>query len=234
MCHHYRGARQPPAHLADEFSLRSNLYQLSIPELGYYPLDLVPIVRQAADGEREMVAAEWGFLPGWWKPSDATPNRRAFQRKTINARSEEVDQKPTYRESFRRRRCLLPAEEFFERGFYFHLDGRRPFAFAGLWDRWLGDGGTAVETCTLLTTLPNEAVAAVGHPRMPVILTSRHQYEQWLDADVLERGRLEDLMKPTPSEIWHKYQAEPVAKRRAESVVKKGKPPDSAQGLLFD
>src|SRR5262245_7169226 len=119
MCHHYKGSRNPPAHLANEFSVRSNMYQLLLPDAGFYPLAEAPIVRVDAAGEREMVAAQWGLLPAWWKPSDKTPKRGTFQRKCFNARSEEVDAKPTYRDAFKRRRCLVAADEFFEKGYYF-------------------------------------------------------------------------------------------------------------------
>ncbi|MCC6491796.1 MAG: SOS response-associated peptidase [Pirellulales bacterium] len=203
MCHHYIGVRSRPEHLADEFSLRTNLYQLTLPDEGFYPLAAVPLIRLDDAGQREMTAAEWGFLPGWWKPSDRTPKRAAFQRKCINARSEDVQVKPTYREAFRRRRCLMPAEAFFERGHYFHLAGRRPFAFAALWDRWRDADGTALDTCTLLTTEANAAVAAVGHPRMPVVLMNEERYEQWLNPEISERLQLEELLRPTPPELWH-------------------------------
>ena len=166
MCHHYKGSRQPPVHLADEFSLRSNLYQLPLPETGFYPLAMTPIVQLDGEGERERIAAQWGFLPAWWKPSEKTASPAAFQRKCINARSEDVDAKPTFRDAFRRRRCLMPAEEFFERGYYFHLADRRTFAFAALWEQWRGAGDELVESCTLLTTEPNKAVRAVGNAKI--------------------------------------------------------------------
>ena len=119
MCHHYRTREARKLGLKpewdNEFSLRANLYQLTLPLDGFYPLAQVPVVRLNDAGQRELVPIEWGFLPAWWKPSDKTPKRAAFQRKCINARSEDVDAKPTYRDSFRRRRCLMPADEFFER-----------------------------------------------------------------------------------------------------------------------
>ncbi|HEX6960404.1 MAG TPA: SOS response-associated peptidase [Lacipirellula sp.] len=238
MCHHYRGARMPPSRLADEFSLRSNLYQLTLPEIGFYPLDEVPVIRLDNEGEREVVAAQWGFLPGWWKPSDRTPKRQAFQRKTINARCEDVDAKPTYRESFRRRRGLMPAEEFFERGFYFHLADRRPFAFAALWDSWRDGDGSQLETCTLLTTEPNEAVAAVGHTRMPVIFTNEEQYDRWLDPEITDRGPLDRLLEPTPGYIWQTYLAPPPAKPApkpsATRASAKDRDKETGQGFLFE
>jgi putative SOS response-associated peptidase YedK len=190
-------------------------------------------------GERELVAAEWGFLPGWWKPSDKTPKRTTFQRKCFNARSEEVDVKPTYREAFRRRRCLMPAAEFFELGHGFHLAEHRTFAFAALWDRWRDGDGAVVETCTMLTTEPNEAVARVGHNRMPVIFTGEEEYGRWLDAEIVERSPLEDLMRPTPGGIWQVYR--PAAETKAEDStgrISKARPDGrgsvESQGQLFD
>ncbi len=207
MCHHYKGSRKPPPHLADEFSVRSNQYQLMLPDAGFYPLGRPPIVRLDENGEREMVAAEWGLLPAWWKPSDKTPKRTAFQRKCFNARSEEVDVKPTYREAFKRRRCLLPADEFFEKGYYFHLPEFRTFAFAGLWERWCGAEGEVVDSCTLLTTDANALVRAVGHPRMPVLLTGEAEYTRWLNPELTTRGGLEALFVPYDPAAMASYAA---------------------------
>jgi putative SOS response-associated peptidase YedK len=207
MCHHYKGSRNPPAHLADEFSVRSNLYQLMLPDAGFYPLGRPPIVRLDEAGEREMVAAEWGLLPFWWKPSDKTPNRTTFQRKCFNARSEEVSTKPTYREAFKRRRCLMPADEFFEKGHYFHLEGHRPFAFAALWERWRGGDDEVIDSCTLLTTAANELVQSVGHPRMPVMLTSEPEYALWLNPELTDRGPFEPLFRPLDPRRLQMYKA---------------------------
>jgi putative SOS response-associated peptidase YedK len=207
MCHHYKGSRNPPAHLANEFSVRSNMYQLVLPDAGFYPLGKPPIVRLDRDGAREMVAAEWGLLPSWWKPSDKTSKRTTFQRKCFNARNEEIDAKPAYREAFKRRRCLMPADEFFEKGHYFHLPDHQPFAFAALWERWRG-GDEVVDSCTLLPTEANELVESDGHPRMPVMLTSEAEYALWLDAEITERTRLEELMRPLHPARLEKYLAQ--------------------------
>jgi len=241
MCHHYRTREARKLNLKpewdNEFSLRTNLFQLTLPDEGFYPLAQVPVVRLDDAGKREMVATEWGFLPGWWKPSEKTPKRTAFQRKCINARSEDVDSKPTYRESFRRRRCLMPAEEFFERGYYFHLEGHRTFAFAALWDRWRDGDGATIDTCTLLTTEPNEAVRAVGHNRMPVIFFDKDDYARWLNPELTERPPLEDLLRPTPADIWQAYAAPPAPARGkggpsgGPTTASRSSP---AQGLFFD
>lgn len=213
MCHHYIGVRERPQHLQDEFSVRSNLHQLTLPEAGFYPLAEVPVIRLTEGGERELAGAQWGLLPAWWKPSDRIPKRESFQRRCINARAEDVHAKPTYRESFRRRRCLMPGEAFFERGHYFHLLDDRAFAFAAIWDRWRDADGRDVDTCTLLTTEANEAVAAVGHPRMPVVLAQEDDYARWLNPEVVERSLLERLLRPTPAEIWRCRAAAPKAQR---------------------
>lgn len=207
MCHHYTGIKNNPELYVEAFSVRSNLYQLTLPEKGFWPMSQVPIVRHDENGEREMVPAEWGFLPFWWKPTDAKPKRATFQRTCINARSEDVEKKPSYREAFRKRRCLMPADEFFERGYYFHLPDFKPFAFAGLWERW-GKGADSVESCTLLTTSPNDLVASVGHNRMPVLLTNEEQYAQWLNPEITERQPLENLFPPFDPKLMLHYKAE--------------------------
>jgi putative SOS response-associated peptidase YedK len=232
VCHHYRTREARKLGLKpewdNEFSLRTNHYQLALPLDGFYPLAQVPAVRLNDAGERELVPVEWGFLPAWWKPSDKTPKRTAFQRKCINARCEDVDVKPTYRDSFRRRRCLMPADEFFERGYYFHLADHKLFAFAALWDRWRDGDGQAIDTCTLLTTAPNEAVQSVGHTRMPVILTNEEQYARWLNPEVGERRPLEELLQPTPTEWWSLYPA-----KELQPTHEQAPPQPPRQGQLF-
>lgn len=130
----------------------------------------VPVVRLANGGERRMELLRWGLVPFWAKDP-------GIGYKMINARAETVAQKPAYREAFKRRRCLIPADGFYEweklpgRGkqpHYFRLHSGEPFAFAGLWERWEGEEGL-MESCALITTTPNAAVGAV-HDRMPTIL----------------------------------------------------------------
>jgi putative SOS response-associated peptidase YedK len=211
MCHHYRTREARKQGLKpewdNEFSLKSNLYQLTLPDNGFWPLSQVPIVRLDQAGEREMVPAQWGFLPFWWKPTDKAPKCAGFQRKCINARSEDVHTKPSFREAFKRRRCLMPADEFFERGHYFHFPDHRPFAFAALWERWKDGEGQAIDSCTLLTTTPNAEVKSVGHHRMPVLLTSEEEYRRWLDPEIVERGPLEELIRPMPDGALEHYPA---------------------------
>jgi putative SOS response-associated peptidase YedK len=157
-------------------------------------------------GNRELVDCEWGLLPLWWKPSDKVNKRAAFQRKCFNAKSETAHEKPTFRDAFKRRRCLMPASEFFEKGHYFHLPECRTFAFAALWEKWRGEDGE-VCSCTMLTREPNAEVRGVGHHRMPVLLMSEEQYARWLDPEIVERGPLEELMRPAADGALAFYRA---------------------------
>jgi putative SOS response-associated peptidase YedK len=125
----------------------------------------------------------------------------------INARSETVTEKPAFREAFKQRRCLIPADGFYEwqrqasggkQPFFFQLKDERPFGFAGLWERWQDKDGQVIESCTILTTAANEVLRPV-HDRMPVIL-HRDDYELWLDEDMRKRELLKELLRPYPAD----------------------------------
>jgi putative SOS response-associated peptidase YedK len=149
---------------------------------------------------REATFLKWGLVPRWAK-DPAVGNR------LINARAETVTEKPSFRDAFKRRRCLVPLDGFYEwsrrgdrkRPFYFHMRDGEPFAVAGLWEVWEGDGGP-LETCTLLTTGANELLAPY-HDRMPVILRPE-DYDRWLDADISRPELLLPLLRPySPEEM---------------------------------
>jgi putative SOS response-associated peptidase YedK len=113
---------------------------------------------------------------------------------------------PSFRESFKRRRCIIPADGFYEwqktqdrkQPYYFSMRDEQPFGFAGLWDRWKSPEGELLETCTILTTEANDTVKNV-HDRMPVIL-HRTDYDLWLDDDPRKLSFLKELLRPYPSE----------------------------------
>lgn len=159
------------------------------------PTQAVLAVREGGDA-REAAFFKWGLVPRWAKDP-------AIGNRLINARSETVTEKPSFREAFGRRRCLVPVDGFYEwsrrgdrkRPFYFHMRDGEPFAIAGLWERWEGEGGP-LETCTLLTTEANELLAP-HHDRMPVILRPE-DYEMWLDPDLRATGHLAALLQPYP------------------------------------
>jgi putative SOS response-associated peptidase YedK len=153
----------------------------------------------ATESPRELVMLRWGLIPPW--ADDPRIGNRS-----INARAETADSKPAFREPFRRRRCLIVADGFYEwraagrvkQPYYIHAADDRPFAFAGLWERWRRDE-KVIESCTILTTDANERVAKL-HDRMPVILQPR-DYDLWLDPAVQEIQRLKPLLVPCPDEV---------------------------------
>jgi len=192
MCHHY----QLDA-IADDLFIAFNSF-MSMPEtlpLGsFYPTSLIPVIRPCDKG-REIVPMEWGLLPSWWKPSPKTKSRKVFQRRCFNARCETANEKPSYREAFKRRRCLVPVTRFEEKSHYFSLAGGTLFAFAGLWESWQSEGET-VQSCTFLTSEPNAEVRSVGHHRMPIVLRDESEYSLWLNPDIDSREPLAELLMP--------------------------------------
>lgn len=162
------------------------------------PTQVILSVLQITD-ERQVKHLKWGLVPSWAK--DASMGARL-----INARSETVAEKPAFREAFQKRRCLIPADGFYEwqrldsgrkQPFFFRMSDERPFGFAGLWERWQGEEGQLIESCTILTTTANEVLRPV-HDRMPVIL-HHSDYDLWLDEDMRKRDLLKELLQPYPA-----------------------------------
>jgi putative SOS response-associated peptidase YedK len=176
------------------------------------PTQPVMVVRRAEGGPgREMTACRWGLVPSWAK--DPSIEGRAF-----NARSEGVAEKPMFRGPLRSKRCLVPADGFYEwakagprkQPHYIRRKDGSPFAFAGLWDAWASPDGTVLETCTILTTSPNAAVAPI-HDRMPVIL-DRADYDRWLTREALVKELLA-LLRPCPAEVLTSHPVGPHVNR---------------------
>lgn len=164
------------------------------------PSQLVACVRMKPETrKREGVVLRWGLVPSWAKDP-------AAGMKMINARVETVAEKPAFRKPFRRQRCLVLADGFYEwqrlgrikQPYYIRMTDERPFAFAGLWDHWVGKDGVAIESCALLTTDANEVMTPI-HNRMPVIL-QQNDYDQWLDPEIQNTDLLKTLLKSYPSE----------------------------------
>lgn len=153
------------------------------------PTQEAPVIRAARDGGRELAILRWGLVPFWAKDLKVGT-------KMINARSEEAETKPAFREAIRSRRCVIPATGFYEwRGdpgrkqpFAITLPGTAMFAFAGLWERWKPRDGEPVETFTIMTTDANEQVAPI-HDRMPVMLTP-DQVDAWISGPAEEAHKL--------------------------------------------
>jgi len=170
------------------------------PSYNVAPTDFQPIVRLDRDGQRELTVMRWGLVPYWAKDS-----KIGFS--TINAKSETVSTSPTFREAMKRRRCLVPAEWFYEwqetdakakQPYAIAMRDDSLFAFAGLWEMWKDRAKDQVlETYTILTTDPNELLEPI-HNRMPVILAPR-DYQRWLEPG--EPTHLPtDLLRPYPAE----------------------------------
>ena len=162
-----------------------------------------PILAVPNDGSGQATHFLWGFVPAWAKD----PRRYRF----INARAETAAQKPAFRNAFRRRRCLVFADGFYEwhgsgkqrQPYYFTLRGRAPFAIAAIWETWHGPHGEAFDGCALLTTQANAVVAPI-HARMPVILPPA-AFAAWLTPGEAPPERLQSLLQPYPAEamqVW--------------------------------
>jgi putative SOS response-associated peptidase YedK len=143
----------------------------------------------------------WGLIPMWAKdPSIGS--------RLINARGETIAEKPSFRGSFKHKRCLILADGFYEwksignrktkTPYFIYMKDRKPFAFAGLWDSWESPDGSSVKTCTIITTTPNELMRSL-HDRMPVILHPR-DYAKWLEASSQTPENLLSLIKPYPAD----------------------------------
>ncbi|MYC27259.1 MAG: SOS response-associated peptidase [Nitrospira sp. SB0662_bin_26] len=170
------------------------------PRYNVAPSHSVVCVRAALPArKREAVTLRWGLIPSW-------AGEPAKGMNLINARAETVAEKPSFRKPFRERRCLVPADGYYEwkreglrkQPYHIRLNSERPFAFAGLWDRWTGADGKTIESCAILTTTPNERLASI-HDRMPVILPPV-AYEPWLDPGSQDATRLLPFLASYPAD----------------------------------
>jgi putative SOS response-associated peptidase YedK len=185
-----------PGEIAAAFGL------LTMPTLGprynVAPTQEVAAVRiDRETGRRRLDLLRWGFVPGW-------ADDPAIGNRMINARAETVAEKPAFRHAFKARRCLIVADGFYEwqrQGgrkvpHHIRLHDQRPFAFAGLWERWRRDGA-ALESCAVITTEPNDVLRPI-HDRMPVIL-GPEDYAAWLDPSASDAAALKALLRPFPA-----------------------------------
>lgn len=173
------------------------------PRYNVVPSQAVLGIRATGEGVCEAVWLRWGLIPSW----SAEPR---VKYSTINARAETVAEKPTYRQAFRQRRCLIPADGFYEwrkvgdrkQPYWIGMADQSPFVFAGLWEHWERDGET-VESCTILVTQANERIREI-HDRMPVILDPA-DYDQWLNPAVRDPTEVLALLRSYPTDrmaLW--------------------------------
>jgi len=188
-----------PKEIEKEFDVKISDKALYKPRYNIAPTQIIPAVLES-DGERIISELRWGLIPAWAK-DDSIGSR------LINARAETLAEKPSFKNAFRLRRCIIPASGFYEwqkadkgakQPFYFHLKDKEVFGFAGLWEEWLDkESGEAVETCTIITTEANRILEPV-HDRMPVILKAK-DYDEWLDEKQSDTDKLQKLLAPFPA-----------------------------------
>ncbi|WP_295885634.1 SOS response-associated peptidase [uncultured Thiohalocapsa sp.] len=200
------------------------------PSFNVAPTRPVLAIRAAKDGGRELAALRWGLIPSW---SQGPDNRYSM----INARAESVATKPAYRSAFKRRRCLIPADGFYEwqapvagedagkgggkgvgkdrskpkQPYFIHRRDGAPILLAGLWEVWRPQEGDPVHSCTIVVTDANAAIAPV-HERMPVVLDpdTPGAMDTWLDPDNADTDALQALLRPAPAGAWV---LDPVSRR---------------------
>ena len=202
MCGRYALA-SPPEVITARFNL---LWVRDVqPHYNIAPSQMIPVVR-ATDKGRELALVKWGLIPSWSRDA-------SIGTKLINARAETLADKPSFRNAFRRRHCLVPADAFYEwkaiggrkQPYSIRMADRSVFGMAGLWEHWTDPAGETIETCTIITVDANELVGEL-HDRMPVIIDP-DDYSAWLDPT---SPKAQELLKPFPSELMSYY---PVSTR---------------------
>ncbi len=204
MCGRYRLSRRKQV-VEEYFESASEVSEEEewSPRYNIAPTQLVATIRPSGSS-RTLSMMRWGLVPSW-----ATDIKIGNQ--LINGHSETVLEKPAFRAAFRTRRCLIPADGFYEwkksgkqrHPFHFGMKDNSLFAFAGVWDRWKSPGGPVLQSCSILTTAANEMLEGV-HDRMPVILPHRH-HETWLTAPAAEAERLAELLVPLDEGLMSRY-----------------------------
>jgi putative SOS response-associated peptidase YedK len=192
-----------PTELAEFFELFRGTESWS-PRYNIAPTQVVACVRrEPADCERHLAMLRWGLIPSWAKDAKLGAS-------LINARGETVATKPSFRSAFRKRRCLIPADGYFEwqpigklkQPFWIRRQDERPFAFAGLWEAWHSPEGPLVESCSIITTEATGSLAKL-HNRRPVFLDPK-DYDRWLDPQFQDAESLQEFLVPHPVDdlLW--------------------------------
>jgi putative SOS response-associated peptidase YedK len=183
------------------------------PRYNVAPTQPIPIVRWVA-GKRHFALVRWGLLPSWVK------DPKTFSL-LINARGETVAEKPAFRAAMKRRRCLIPADGFYEwqkagprkRPFFVHAKSGAPLVFAGLWETWEGPNGELLDTAAIVTTKANGTLAPIDE-RMPVIVPPEG-FDLWLNTDGVDARTAAALIAPTPDHLLEAYEVSTAVNRVA-------------------
>ena len=234
MCGRYRLSRRKQL-VAEYFDAVSGDDEWN-PRYNIAPTQPVPIIRQhPKEPRRELSLVRWGLIPSWAKDISGSGQM-------INARSETAATRPTFRDALASRRCLVPADGFYEwlragkakQPYCFEVDDGELFAFAGLWDRWKDPSGQWIKSCSILTTTPNAVTLAV-HDRMPVIL-DRVNYDLWLDPGMKNVDALSEMLKPYDARMMRCYLVSSRVNHVANDDAECAKPVEfeaPPQGQLF-
>lgn len=211
------------------------------PRYNVAPTQPVPVVRWA-NGEPEYMLMRWGFIPSWAKD----PHSFSL---IVNARGRSVNEKPAFRNAMKRRRCLLPADGFYEwkaetgrkRPYFVRRKGGGPLAFAGLWETWMGPDGEEMDSVCIITTRANALVSPI-HDRMPVIIEPE-AFTLWLNSDHVDAVTAAALIAPAPEHLLEAYEVSLAVNRAAndspalidpvQTIKKTAEPKDDAQPSLF-
>ncbi|HUY90813.1 MAG TPA: SOS response-associated peptidase [Pirellulales bacterium] len=201
------------------------------PRYNIAPTQDIAAVRATADDGRELVVLHWGLVPSWAKDT-------AIGNRMVNARAETIAEKPAFRSAFRRRRCLIPADGFYEwqaqgrtkQPYLIRFKDRRLFCFAGLWEHW-PKGEPPLESCTIITTDANELMATL-HDRMPVII-SPADYALWLDPAVEEPERLLPLLRPWAGDELEAIAVSTLVNNPRHESPQCLEPIEGGSGMLF-
>jgi len=196
----------PEARIREAFHLEHAAPVGLVPRFNIAPSQDIPIIRKTESGP-EMALARWGLVPAWSKE----PNTNYS---TINARLETVAEKPVYRTSFKHRRCLIPADGFYEWKMvnghkiphYIRMRNSDIFAFAGLWDRWEGED-VSFNSCSIIV-MPANAIMKPLHERMPAIIAPAH-YDQWTDSRITDKDEVMSFLNSAPSGDLKAYPVSP-------------------------
>ncbi len=206
MCGRYR--LTSVKRLAESFEAEEDVEEELAPHYNIAPTQPIPVVRQVGS-TRMICSVRWGLIPSWAKDTSVSA-------KLFNCRSETILEKPSFRDSFRYRRCLIPADGFYEwkktgkakQPFHFGMKDASLFAFGGIWDRWRSPAGPVFESCSILTTTPNELLADI-HDRMPVIVPRAH-YEIWLTLPSPQANQLAEFLVPFDASQMRRYEVSPL------------------------
>ena len=207
MCGRY-ALTSPPEVIAERFYVA---WSVAVePHYNIAPSQMIPVVREVERG-RELALVRWGLIPSWAKDA-------SIGMKLINARGETVGEKPAFRSAYRQRRCLIPADAFYEwkpiagrkQPYCIRLRDAGPFGMAGLWEHWKAPDGKTVESCTIITVEANTLIAEL-HDRMPLIVAPA-DYDVWLAA------RTKGLPPAVPPEAMRYYPVSPLVSNARNDV----------------